>query len=173
MPWYLWLALTPLALAGLLWGGAVLLFRVARRGVKRVYLVDTARGPRQVAIYVGHWLTRIWPTAAVAVTDAIWLRHPGTREDRGPVTPREGLIHELMHAAVQAPRMGWRYLPTYLWQRIALRRSWAEHRMEREVIRLTELWCAGHRTALGELPTKLANAFPHRVICVVFEWEGV
>lgn len=162
MPWYLWLILAAHAIPALLWAGAALLFRLARRGVRRVYTVPTARGLRLVAVYTGHWLMRVWPSNGVAMSGAVWLKHPGQRTDRGKVTPLEGLIHELMHAAVQAPRMGWRYLPTYLWQRIALRRSWAEHRMEREAVRLTDAWLAGDRSVLGDLPSRLLSAFPHR-----------
>lgn len=162
MPWYLWLLLVPIALAGLLWGGTLILFHFARRGIHRIYLVNTARGPRSVTVYVGHWLTKIWPTAAVAMKDAIWLKYPGTRPDKGPVTPLDGIVHELMHAAIQAPRMGWKYVPTYLWQRIALRRAWAENRIEREAIRLTRNWFAGDGSVLGDLPKRILNDFPHR-----------
>lgn len=155
MTWWLWILLSPFLLVGLLWAA----YQVARRSPHRTFLIPRPifRDHVEVRIYFSKWWGDLIPGNGIAFRREIWFDKAGRLPQgwTGPITPRRALLHELIHAVYQTERLGSGYLPTYLWHRFVLRRSWKDHMMEKEANRLSAHWMNGDRSIIGELPAEL------------------
>lgn len=165
MTWYMWLAAIPIFII-VVWN---IIMYFAKRGHKRQYLIPVVGdGIVPVNVFTGHWFGNIMPMTGISFKQHVWVDYPGvltgseTGNAQGRVVTLDLMVHELMHAVVQARRLKWMYLPTYLWHRIVRLKSWKNHPMEKEADRLAANWLNGDRTVIGELPASFLTAYPHR-----------